>query len=113
VPPELKQIAHGGPVGNLVGEAISLIANKEVRVTVFGAIQRGGSPSPYDRVLATCFGVAAVELIADAKFGTMVAVRGDSIVPVDMAAAIGKLKTVRPDGELVRTARAIGIGFGD
>jgi len=113
LPPELKQIAHGGPVGNLVGEGISLIANKEVRVSVLGHIQRGGSPSPYDRVLATRFGVAAVELVDEGKFGKMVALRGDSIVAVDMADAIGKLKTVRPDGELVRTARAIGIGFGD
>ena len=113
LPPELKRIAHGGPVGNVVGEAISLISNKEVRVSVLGHIQRGGSPSPFDRVLATRFGVAAVELIADGKFGKMVALRGDSIVAVDVADAIGKLKTVRPDGELVQTARAIGIGFGD
>jgi 6-phosphofructokinase 1 len=113
LPPELKQIAHGGPAGNLVGEAISLISSKEVRVSVLGHIQRGGSPSPFDRVLATRFGVAAVDLIADGKFGKMVALRGDSIVAVDVADAIGKLKTVRPDGELVQTARAIGIGFGD
>ncbi len=113
LPPELKQIAHGGPVGNLVGEAISLISNKEVRISVLGHIQRGGSPSPYDRVLATRFGVAAVDLIAEGKYGKMVALRGDSIVAVDVADAIGKLKTVRPDGELVRAARAVGIGFGD
>jgi ATP-dependent phosphofructokinase / diphosphate-dependent phosphofructokinase len=50
LPPELKQSAHGGPVGNLVGEAVSLISNKEVRISVLGHIQRGGSPSPYDRV---------------------------------------------------------------
>ena len=100
-------------MGNLVGEAISLISDKEVRVSVLGHIQRGGSPSPYDRVLATRFGVAAVDLIAEGKFGKMVALRGDSIVAVDVADAIGKLKTVRPDGELVRAARAVGIGFGD
>jgi 6-phosphofructokinase 1 len=63
--------------------------------------------------LATRFGVAAVELIAQGQFGKMVALRADSIVAVDVASAIGQLKTVRPDGELVRTARAIGIGFGD
>jgi ATP-dependent phosphofructokinase / diphosphate-dependent phosphofructokinase len=113
LPPELQQIAHGGPVGNLVGEAISLIANKEVRVSVLGHIQRGGSPSPYDRVLATRFGVAAVELIATGQYGKMVALRADAIVGVDVSQAIGKLKTVHSDGELVRTARAIGIGFGD
>jgi len=113
LPPELQQIAHGGPVGNLVGEAISLIAGKEVRVSVLGHIQRGGSPSPYDRVLATRFGVAAVDLIATGQYGKMVALRADSIVGVDVSQAIGKLKTVHSDGDLVRTARAIGIGFGD
>ena len=84
-----------------------------MRVIVLGHIQRGGSPSPYDRMLVTRFGVAAVDLIAEGKFGKMVALRADSIVAVDIANAIGQLKTVRPDGELVRTARAIGIGFGD
>lgn len=113
LPPELQQIAHGTSVGQLVGEAISLISHKEVRVSVLGHIQRGGSPSPYDRVLATRFGVAAVDLIAEGGFGKMVALRASSIVAVDVAQAIGKLKAVRPDGELVRTARAIGIGFGD
>ncbi len=113
LPPELKRISHGQPVGNTVGDAIGLFANKEVRVSVLGHIQRGGSPSPYDRVLATRFGVAAVDLIAEGKFGKMVALHADSIVAVDIAHAIGQLKSVQPDGELVRTARAIGIGFGD
>ena len=113
LPPELKQIAHGGPVGQLVGEAISLLSHKEVRVSVLGHIQRGGSPSPYDRVLATRLGVAAVELAAAGEFGKMVALRAGCIVAVDVARAIGHLKSVQPDGELVRTARAIGIGFGD
>lgn len=113
LPSELKQMARGNPVGNTIGDAIGLFANKEVRVSVLGHIQRGGSPSPYDRVLATRFGVAAVDLVADGQFGKMVALRADSIVAVDIVKAIGQLKTVRPDGELVRTARAIGIGFGD
>ena len=113
LPHELKQMARGGPVGNAIGDAIGLFSGKEVRVSVLGHIQRGGSPSPYDRVLATRFGVAAVELVAKGEFGKMVALRADAIVAVDVAQAIGKLKTVLPDGELVRTARGIGIGFGD
>lgn len=113
LPLELRQIARGGPVGNLIGDAIALISHKEVRVSVLGHIQRGGSPSPYDRVLATRFGVAAVELVASGQFGKMVALRADSIVAVDVAKAIGHLKFVQPDGELVRTARSVGIGFGD
>jgi 6-phosphofructokinase 1 len=84
-----------------------------VRISVLGHIQRGGSPSPFDRVLATRFGVSAVDLIAQGEFGKMVALRSSKVVAVEMADAIGKLKAVRPDGELVRTARAIGIGFGD
>ena len=113
LPSELKQMARGWPVGNTIGDAIGLFANKEVRVSVLGHIQRGGSPSPYDRVLATRFGVAAVELIAEGNFGKMVALRAGAIVAVDVARAIGHLKSVDPEGELVRTAKAIGIGFGD
>jgi len=112
-PPEFKENRRGGSVGILIGNAIAAGSNKEVRVSVLGHIQRGGSPSPFDRVLATRFGVAAVELIAEGEFGKMVALRASKIVAVDMAQAIGNLKAVRPDGELVHTARAIGIGFGD
>ena len=99
--------------GGLVGDAIARSSHKEVRVSVLGHIQRGGTPSPFDRVLATRFGVSAVELIAKGEFGKMVALRSSAVVAVDMADAIGRLKAVRPQGELVQTARAIGIGFGD
>jgi 6-phosphofructokinase 1 len=109
----LKENRRHSAVGHLIGNAIADIADKEVRVSVLGYIQRGGSPSPFDRVLATRFGVAAVELIAAGNFGKMVALRAGSIVAVDVVEAIGHLKAVRPDGELVHTARAIGIGFGD
>jgi len=113
LPPELKALSRGGSVGNLVGDAISLCAHKEVRVSVLGHIQRGGSPSPYDRVLATRFGVTAVDLIASGSFGKMVCLRGERVCAVDIADAVGHLKTIDPAGELVRTARAIGICFGD
>jgi phosphofructokinase-like protein len=111
--PELKENRRASSVGNLIGNAIAQRSHKEVRVSVLGHIQRGGSPSPYDRVLATRFGVAAVDLIADSKFGQMVALRSGSIVAVDVADAIGNLNAVDPKGELVRAAKAIGIGFGD
>ena len=113
LPPELKENRRASPVGNLIGNAIATGANKEVRISVLGHIQRGGSPSPFDRILATRFGVAAVDLIAAGGFGMMVALRGESIVSVDVAHVIGHLKSVDPQGEMVRTARAIGIGFGD
>ncbi len=113
LPPELKALSRGGSVGNLVGDAISLCAHKEVRVSVLGHIQRGGSPSPYDRVLGTRFGVRAVDLVAEGQFGKMVCLRGERVCAVDIAEAVGRLKTVDPNGELVRTARSIGICFGD
>lgn len=113
LPPELKENRRAGSVGNLVGNAIAAQAHKEVRISVLGHIQRGGSPSPYDRILATRFGVAAVNLIADGGFGKMVCLRNERIEAVDIAHATGRLKTVDPNGELVSTARAIGICFGD
>jgi ATP-dependent phosphofructokinase / diphosphate-dependent phosphofructokinase len=113
MPPELRENRRMSQVGNLIGNAIGERAKKEVRVSVLGHIQRGGTPSPFDRVLATRFGVAAVDLIANGEFGKMVALKASSIVAVDVERAIGRLKTVHPDGELVRAARSIGIGFGD
>ncbi len=112
-PTEFEEKRRFSSAGGLVGDAIARGSHKEVRVSVLGHIQRGGTPSPFDRVLATRFGVSAVELIAKGEFGKMVALRSSAVVAVDMADAIGRLKTVRPQGELVQTARAIGIGFGD
>jgi 6-phosphofructokinase 1 len=113
LPPELKNNRRAGSVGNLIGNAIAVCADKEVRVSVLGHIQRGGSPTPFDRILATRFGVAAVDLIAQGGFGKMVCLRSARIEVVDIAQAIGCLKTVDPNGQLVQTARAIGISFGD
>ena len=112
-PMEFKENRRASSIGNLIGNAIAHASKKEVRVSVLGHIQRGGSPSPFDRILATRFGVAAVDLIASGGFGMMVALHGDSIISVDVAHAIGHLKSVDPQGELVRAARAIGICFGD
>jgi len=112
-PPELRENRRASSIGNLLGNAIARGSNKEVRVSVLGHIQRGGTPSPFDRILATRFGVAAVDLIKAGGFGMMVALHGESIVSVDVAHAIGQLKSVNPTGEIVRAARAIGIGFGD
>jgi 6-phosphofructokinase 1 len=113
LPLAFKEKRRGGSVGNLIGNAIATAANKEVRVSVLGHIQRGGSPTPFDRILATRFGVAAVDLLADGGFGKMVCLRGERIEAVDIAQAIGKLKTVDPNGQFVQMAKAIGISFGD
>jgi phosphofructokinase-like protein len=113
LPAELHESRRFGSAGNVVGNAIALFCHKEVRVSVLGHIQRGGSPTPFDRVLATRFGVAAVDLIAQGGFGKMVCLRCQRIETVEIAQAIGRLKTVKPYGELVAAARAIGICFGD
>ncbi|HXP16702.1 MAG TPA: ATP-dependent 6-phosphofructokinase [Terriglobales bacterium] len=113
LPAELKDNRRAGSVGNLIGNAIAVRSRKEVRVSVLGHIQRGGSPTPFDRILATRFGVAAVDLIAQGGFGKMVCLRNTRIEAVDIAQAIGQMKIVDPSGQLVQTARAIGVSFGD
>jgi len=113
LPPELKENRRAGAVGNVVGNAIAAGTNKDVRVSVLGHIQRGGSPTPFDRILATRFGVAAVDLVAEGGFGKMVCLHNAKIEAVNIADAIGQLKTVDPHGQIVNTARAIGICFGD
>ena len=113
LPLAFKEKRRGGSVGTLIGNAIAIAANKEVRVSVLGHIQRGGSPTPFDRILATRFGVAAVDLIAEGGFGKMVCLRGERIEAVNISEAIGRLKTVDPNGQMVQMAKAIGISFGD
>src|SRR5580692_2390448 len=102
-----------GQVGFVIGDTIHTILKKDVRVTVLGHIQRGGSPSPFDRILATRFGVEAVELIARGEFGRMVCLRAGEIESVTLDEAVGEMRLVDPNGSMVRTARAVGITFGD
>jgi 6-phosphofructokinase 1 len=87
--------------------------SKETRAVVLGHLQRGGAPTAWDRQLCTRFGVYAVELIAAARYGTMVALTHDGIDSVLLTDAIDRIRTVPPDGELVRMGRAIGISFGN
>lgn len=110
---EKRAYPRAGTVGNLIGDAIGMNLKKEVRVTVLGHTQRGGSPTAFDRILSTRFGVEAVELIARGEFGKMVALRGGEIVAVDVAEACGQMKRVSPDDQLVRVAKSIGVCFGD
>jgi 6-phosphofructokinase len=101
-----------GGIGVQVGAEIERVTGKETRVTVLGHLQRGGSPIPFDRVLGTRFGAGAVDLSADGRFGDMVALRGTDVVPVRLADAIGRPKLVSPDGQVVRTARQMGVCMG-
>ena len=80
---------------------------------VLGHLQRGGMPTGYDRLLATRFGGAAAQAVADRKWGHMVALQTPNIVTVPISEALRKPKRVDPDHDVVQTARAIGISFGD
>jgi ATP-dependent phosphofructokinase / diphosphate-dependent phosphofructokinase len=102
-----------GGVGAFVGAELERLTGKETRVVVLGHLQRGGAPIPADRVLATRFGARAVELVQAGQFGTMVANRPPDIVPVPISDVVGRMKLVPPESDLVTTARAMGIGFGD
>ncbi len=102
-----------GGIAYQVAADIQQHIDLEIRVTVLGHIQRGGSPIAYDRILATRFGTAAADLVARNKFGEMVALRGDAIVSVPIHEAVSRPKYVDPDGQMVATARSLGISFAD
>jgi len=102
-----------GGIGDLVGRKITEATGLETRVTVLGHLQRGGSPTPYDRILATKFGSMALQLASQGKFGQMVSLRGTEVVSVPVKEAILKLRTVPADSQLILAARAVGTCFGD
>jgi len=110
---ERRKAPRSGAIANAIGSLIGRCTHRETRVTVLGHIQRGGSPSSFDRVLGSRLGVAAVELVAQGNFGRMVCLQCDSVRSTPLEEAVGALKTVDPNGELVQTARALGISFGD
>jgi 6-phosphofructokinase 1 len=110
---ERRLTPRSGQVGNLVASWIARHTHRETRVTVLGHVQRGGTPSAFDRVLSSRMGVAAVDLVARGEFGRMVCLRCDAIQSTPIEEAVGILKTVNPQGELVHTARSLGISFGD
>jgi 6-phosphofructokinase 1 len=101
-----------GGVGNVLADEVESRTGLETRVTVLGHLQRGGSPTAFDRVLATRFGTDAARLAYDGGFGSMVALRGQDIVAVPISDAIGKLKSVPPDHSLMRSAISVGTSFG-
>ena len=92
-----------GGVGNLIAREIEMRTAIDTRVTVLGHIQRGGSPTAFDRILATRFGIAAIDLVKQEKFGHMVGLRGNKIVPVLFEEALAQTKTV--DAELYEIAK--------
>jgi len=102
-----------GGIGALVCSALGGLAGKEARSVVLGHLQRGGAPTSFDRLLATRFGGRAVELVMEGEFGTMVAFAPPDIFARRLEEVVGKTKTVPLDFDLMRTARALGITFGD
>jgi 6-phosphofructokinase 1 len=100
-----------GGVGDHVREKMEEMTGKESRCVVLGHLQRGGSPNAFDRMLATNFGACAVRALASGEMGKMVALQSGEVVNVPLAEAIANIKTVNPAGQLVRTARDIGISF--
>jgi len=102
-----------GGIGSMVAKAIADRTGKETRSLVLGHLQRGGSPTTFDRLLALRFGAAAVRAIGDGEFGIMVGFAPPKLVRVPLADVIGRTKTVPLDSDTVMTARALGISLGD
>jgi 6-phosphofructokinase len=95
-----------------ISKTINELTGLESRETVLGYIQRGGTPSPMDRVLATRYGAAAADMIAERNFGQMVALKDNKIISVPLEDVAGKLKLVEPDDPLVIRAKNMGTSFG-
>ena len=96
-----------------IADEISKKLGSEVRVAVPGHTQRGGSPCPYDRVLCTRLGAAAAKAIMDEEYGVMIAMIDNKTKRVPLGEVAGKLKTVDPNGQMIKEAKRIGISFGD
>jgi 6-phosphofructokinase 1 len=102
-----------GRASRKVARAISRRLDMETRVTVLGHLQRGGVPTPFDRILATRFGTYAAELLAEGVYNRMVSMKGDEVTSVPLEEVAGKLKLVPRDHALIRAARRVGTNFGD
>jgi 6-phosphofructokinase 1 len=104
--------ARLGGIGAVVAARVEKETGKEARTCVLGHLQRGGPPTPFDRTLCSIFGAYAVELIDAGDFGKMVAWQGSQVGAINISDAVGRLKTVSPNGSVIRTARALGISLG-
>jgi 6-phosphofructokinase 1 len=102
-----------GGIGEFVGKRITDATGLETRTVVLGHVLRGGSPTAYDRILATKYGFMALTLAAEGKFGQMVSLHGNDVTSVPVKEAILKLRTVPLDSQLIQAARAVGTSFGD
>lgn len=114
---ELKEKKKNGQVypsvAYALGAQIQEKTGQEIRVTVPGHMQRGGEPTPFDRVISTRLGAAAAQMIANEEYGYMVALNDSQITKVSLGEIAGKLKTVDPESDIVKEAKSVGISFGD
>ncbi|HBB89129.1 MAG TPA: 6-phosphofructokinase [Blastocatellia bacterium] len=101
-----------GGVGAYCQRNLETLTGKETRTVVLGHLQRGGRPNAFDRMLATNYGTCAVRAVVEGKEGVMVALQAGDVITVPIYQAIANVKTVPPNGQLVRTARDTGISFG-
>jgi ATP-dependent phosphofructokinase / diphosphate-dependent phosphofructokinase len=102
-----------GGIGARVAAELERLTGKETRSVLLGHLQRGGTPTSFDRLLATRFGTRAVELVLEKQFGTMVAFHPPDIVAVPLEKVVGRTRTVPRDFDVVRAARAVGVSLGD
>ena len=96
-----------------MAERLEGLTGLEARVTILGHVQRGGTPSPSDRVLATRLGTACADAIAAGELGTMIAARGEGAEPVPLKDVAGKRKTVPSGHPWLASARSLGVNLGD
>ena len=108
----LQGVAQLGGVGNYVAKNLSDRIDLEVRCTVLGHTQRGGTPLAFDRILGTRLGAQAVEAAAEGKFGTMVALKSQKIILTPLKSLAGLVRQVPEDSQMVRTAESIGVCLG-
>jgi phosphofructokinase-like protein len=102
-----------GGIGVRITAELERLTGKDARMVVLGHLQRGGSPTSFDRLLATRFGARAVELLHEGKFGHMVAFHPPDIVAVPLEKIVGRTRNVPVDFDVIRAARAMGISLGD
>lgn len=110
--PAVSEMSHGGNTLNLAHQLEDL-TRLESRVTILGYLQRGGTPSAYDRILATRLGTACASLIHEGVYGVMLAARGEKAEAIPLDQVVGKIKTVPLDHSWIESARRVGTSFGD
>jgi phosphofructokinase-like protein len=101
-----------GGVGDIVAREVAKRTGKETRACILGHLQRGGAPTTLDRILGTRFGVKAVQMVAEEKFGMMVSYQNYLTMEVPIAHAVNKLRKIQPDNQILEAARAVEISFG-